>query len=784
MDGSGEDSGSRSYGPLAIVLIAAVVATAALVCLVIAGPTVRYCEQGVRLRDARLPEEALTAYSHAEAEGESCSYKGRRQIEVALPQASADFARGAAQAEAGMRKSAIELYVDGLEGNPAAVGAIAALAKLLGEPADGGAKGVRLAKRGCEWSSRLTAAGLLGSAGMAFATDPDPKRSVCVAADESLATANRLAESELLAAKTHEAEGEDALARSAYAAALHADTGLGAAGTGLDRTLGAQTPADEVASWLRDVPGSLESALKWVVPVVVGLLALALALWIALRQLAGARPKVRKGLEAAGTHPGVSLLRRVAQPELNVDVFEGGDPEGVGRSFSTLLSQALPEKAGKEPAFAFDRVAFGSGADQNAAEQIGALATEIPQTKLLGSVLQNLAKLFRRRKVTIRGYLIPAAGRRGVGVALTLEGSGMRSEVRKTIWEEEFDPEPGGDGGERWLRLAPAATIWARRRLQREMRPDLELSTEGWRADALLQAGVWWQARGDLGRAEALYADALERDPGLLPALHNLTVVEVHRGQYSQALRRLDRLGRELLDDPEARKRWPTLEAGHLYTRALALSYEAQKGGRVDPVALARARETATTLVRKLTAEIISRKQESDERTPGGEEPERGHATASVDDDLVELTNAEGPAVTLLAALSVRADPAAAAAALGCADRSPLTRKALSEHPDPGPCVLVDRYLLNRQSLSRRTRFNLACYYTALAEAAKKKRKGKCLDRALDQLDLALEGGELIAWADADPALALLRKKRRDEFDETLKRHTVSAHPSGKAKKD
>jgi tetratricopeptide (TPR) repeat protein len=758
----------RSYGPTVIVLVAALVAAAALVFLVTAGPATDYCERAALLREARQPEEALAAYSRAEAGGETCKDRGWRiRIETALPQADADFASAAARAEAAEGDAAVELYIAGLENDPASVGALAALGKLLSESAEGDEKGVRPAKQGCEWSTRLTAAGLPGAAEIALASDSDLKRAACVEADKSLADANRLAESRLIAGKNHEQEGNDAEARSTYAAALHADAGLGAAQTGLERTLGTETPANEVTSWLGDVPGSLQDALKWAIPVIVGVLLLALLLWIGVRQLAGAWLGLRQHLEAAGKSPGLSLLRRVAQPELHVEVFEGGDPEGTGRSFSTLLSQALSERAGKESEFVFDRVASGSEADQGAAKEIGELATEIPQTKLLGSVLTEFAKLFRRRKVTIRGYLIPAAGNRGVGVALTLEGSGMRSEARKTIWEEEFDPQPGSGKAERWLRLVPAATIWARRRLQREMRPDLKLSAEGWRADALLQAGVWWQARGDLGRAEALFADALERDPGLLPALHNLTVVEVHRAQYSQALARLDRLSRELRD-PQARERWPTLETGYLYTRALALSYEARKDGSVDSAKLSLALETASTLVRELPAKAA--------KTPGAEELERAHAPAPGDEDLVELTNAEGPAVALLAALTVQGDRTAAIRALNCPDQSPLSREDLNKRPSLGPCALVDRYLLTRQSLSRRTRFNLACYYTVLAEATRGEDRDNCLDDALDQLDLALEGGELIAWASGDPALAFLKEERKDEFNEALERHTVGTH--------
>jgi|GEM_PF-2820877 len=775
----------RGYGPTVIVLVAVLVAAAGLAFLVTAGPATDYCERAALLREARQPEEALAAYIRAEAGGKPCKDRGQRiQISTALPQASVDFARAEVQAEAAKRDEAVKLYIAGLENDPASVGAQAALGKLLSEPAEGKEKGVRKAKRGCEWSNRLTAAGLPGAAGMALATDLDRERATCTKADEALAEANRVAQRELLAGEEHEQEGNDAEARSTYAAALHVDAGLGAAQTGLERTLSTQTPADEVASWLGGVPGSLEEALKWAIPVIVGALLLVLLIWIGARQAAGTWLGLRRHLEAAGKSPGLSLLRRVAQPELRVDVFEGGDPEGTGRSFSTLLSQALPEKAGKESEFAFDRVASGSEADQGAAKEIGELATEIPQTKLLGNVLTEFAKLFRRRKVKIRGYLIPAAGNRGVGVALTLEGSGMRSEVRKTIWEEEFDPKPGSGKAERWLRLVPAATIWARRELREQMRPDLELSAEDWRADSLLQAGVWWQARGDLGRAEALYADALERNPGLLPALHNLTVVEIRRAQYAQALRRLDQLGCELKreeekekerererkkgeqEKPSANERWPTLKTGYLYTRTLALAYEAKKNGRADRVKLSQAHETATRLVRTLTRQIVS--------------SESASGTGTLDDEtLLELTNAEGPAVALLATLAVQGDRAVAMRALSCSDHSTLTRKELHEHPNQGPCALVDRYLLKRQSLSRRTRFNLACYYTVLAEATRGKDRDNCLDDALDQLDLALEGGELIAWANDDPALAFLKKKRKGKFNKTLERHTINSHSAG-----
>lgn len=772
---------SKGYGAVTIVAIAVAVSVAALAFFLTAGPRVSPCEQATLLEEARLPAAALEAYGRAEQEGGSCSTGRREAVEQSLVEADGAFAEAGVQASRRHRIAAIDGYVTGLELDPTEAGALIALGGQLAVPdSEQPAKPIPEESR-CEWTDRLTAAGTLSAAGAVLAADPDPGQAACEGRLAKLSAAYEAATDELLRAEELREAGDDSSARGAYAAALGMNTGLGAAETGLESLLGDESRADEVASWLEGVPNSLETALKWGIPLLVALLILAVLVWMGLRTLAVASSRARRTLEFVGGHTGLSPLRKVAQPELSVDVFEGGDSKEVGRAFSTLLTQALPLKTGKEAEFPFDRVAVGSTEDQVAADEIGALAKDIPQAKLLGIAMQYAARLFRRRTIKIKGHLIPAAGNRGVGIALSIEGNGMRSERRRTIWAEEFDPEPGGDGDVRWLRLVPAATVWARRQLRREMEAGEELSAEGWLADALFQSGVQWQARSDIDRAEALYAGALEQDPGLLPALHNLAAVGIHKGRYTQAIERLDRLGRELRN-PKIATRWPTLPTAHLYTRTLALAYEAksdENGGSM----LNRARTTGETLVRTLATEIIERDPSRAQKSPGQEELERIHNPRNhTDATLTELLDAEGPAVVLLAGIVVRSKPDLANAAVDCGEHAPISRLDLSTRTSPEPCDLINRYLLTRKNLSRRTRYNLACYYTTLAELVGGPRVASCFKHALDALDLALEGGELIEWARLDPSLAPLRDQRKTEFDKVLSHHDVQPHTDKSSK--
>lgn len=767
---------SKGYGPATIVAITVAALVAALAFFLTAGPRVSPCEQATLLEEARMQAAALEAYGRAEQEGRSCSAGRRGAVERSLVEADGAFAEAGVQANRKHRIAAIDGYVTGLELDPTEAGALIALGGQLAVPDSEQPANPIPEENRCEWADRLTAAGTPSAAGAVLAADPDAGKAVCEGRLAKLSAAYEAASDELFRAEELREAGDDSSARGAYAAALGINTGLGAAETGLEGLLGDESRADEVASWLEGVPGSLETALKWGIPLLVALLVVAVLVWMGLRTLAVVSSRARRTLEFVGDHTGLSLLRKVAQPELSVDVFEGGDSKEVGRAFSTLLTQALPLKTGKEAEFPFDRVAVGSTEDQLAADEIGALAKDIPQAKLLGAVLQYAARFFRRRTIKVKGHLIPAAGNRGVGIALSIEGNGMRSECRRTIWGEEFDPKPGGDGDVRWLRLVPAATVWARWQLRREMEAEEELDSEGWLADALFQSGVQWQARSDLDRAEALYAGALEQDPGLLPALHNLAAVGIHRGRYSQAIERLNRLGRELRN-PKIAARWPTLSTAHLYTRTLALAYEAKANGNGDSIMLDRARTTGETLVRTLATEIIARDPSRARKSPGQEELERIHSPRDhADEILTELLDAEGPAIVLLAGITVRSRPDLAHAAVGCGEHAPISRLDLSTRTGPEPCDLINRYLLTRKNLSRRSRYNLACYHTTLAELIGGEAVAGCFENALDALDLALEGGELVEWSRLDPSLALLRDRRKAEFDKVLSNHEVQPH--------
>ncbi|HEY3552967.1 MAG TPA: hypothetical protein VGK66_04700, partial [Solirubrobacterales bacterium] len=89
------------------------------------------------------------------------------------------------------------------------------------------------------------------------------------------------------------------------------------------------------------------------------------------------------------------------------------------------------------------------------------------------------------------------------------------------------------------------------------------------------------------------------------------------------------------------------------------------------------------------------------------------------------------------------------------------------------PWQLID-YVKSREVVSRRTHYNLACYYTNLGTLAHRdSQRERCFDLALNELRISLVGGELGQWADLDPALTPLKQAKGEAFAEALKAHEI-----------
>ena len=188
----------------------------------------------------------------------------------------------------------------------------------------------------------------------------------------------------------------------------------------------------------------------------------------------------------------------------------------------------------------------------------------------------------------------------------------------------------------------------------------------------------------------------------------------------------------------------------------------------MDKQEIGEALDLARELVRMIVTELDSHDEENEPRD--------------------ELDSAEEPSVVLLASLMVRSSGKEREAA----------RKKVAEVIVPSDAIsrswlrnnlgqvkaweLINRCVLPQPNLSRRTHYNLACYYTTLASLTPRKLRDPSLDRAVEELEVALEGGELVGWAGRDPSLRLLKSSRRLAFAKAVKQHTPVAPSTAKGK--
>jgi tetratricopeptide (TPR) repeat protein len=748
------------------------------------------CAQGNALRTARLLDEAAETYAKA---SEDCPRL--KDVELAEAEAEELFATATVYAQAAPAppkqaakrnsKKAIDQFASGLALDPFDEKAALALAlELKKELIDTRVR--------CETAANLVDDGLLDLAGTALAPGLVEEDKTCERTVTALGAKRTKASTYLSEAKG--LDDEDAV-RKAYAQALRENSNLKAARSGLEGSLDDESLLDEIGSRLSGIPGTLETALKWFVPLVVALLFLALLAWIGIRESAARWSRSRRLFQMLGEHPGFSFLYKAAVPDIEIRAFGGkGESDLEGTDFSTLLGAEIARPAGREPEFPFDRVTAGIEPDAKDSVTVVDLLTEIPATKLLGNAFSAVSKLFRRRRVLLTGHLTPPADK-GAGVFLSVEGNDSDLNESTTIWERSYDPKHGGEGAARWLRLIPPASVWARWYLAEAQDPTKHLETERWRADALFQSGQAWQLEGDRDRAETLYTEALEREPDLLPAAHNLSVIEVRRRRYKQARKRIGRLRKSLeeggksedgLSAEQMTEQWPTLDTASLYTLMLAWAYP-----RIDPEAkdedgdIGEAVKAGQLLVERLTGRL-----EAAIETKPETKVEEGKRVGLRD----QLTLAEPAAVIVLASLAIRkADARDRRKAIRHVtepqDPDPLTRKVLHEKVRTlEPWDLIHRYAECQPNTTRRAHYNLACYYTTLGEYAEEDEEApeegaaKCRKRALARLDAALVGGGMVEWADKDPSLAPLKEACPKEFKKILEERTIEPHEAEEPK--
>jgi tetratricopeptide (TPR) repeat protein len=725
-------------------------------------PRESQCSQGDALRLARLLDQAEATYARAEDGGSHCA--GLDKVESTEAKAEERFAKAAAYAAAPASptttQQAIVAFTAGLDLDPFDAGASLGLSLELREaPA--------APKQRCEAAAKLVRDGLLTIAAAAVA---DGLKGEPVACEEALSALERQQERAADDLAKARGLGHTAAARMVYAEALQADANLAAARSGLEASIDDESVLDRIGAWLADIPNTLKTALTWFVPLGAILVALALAAWMAIRFAATRWSWARKAFERAGSHPGLrTFLYKAAVPEIQIQAFKGkGEGELEGVDFSTLLKGEIYESTARGPAFPPDRVVNNREPDAKDAVKVADLLAEIPATQLLGAVIKFVSKLFRRRQVVITGHLAPRADK-GAGVLLSIAG-GRKREESFTLWELVYTPNPGGDGAVRWLRLVPAATIWARWHLAWAQDPTKDFETGPWEVEALLESAEAWQRKDQPDRAETLYAAALEKDPGLLPASHNLAVLEIRRGNYAAALKRLRALRKTLADGEqgpcgraagELELLWPTLDTASLYTLMLTLAYpQIDRAAPARREALTEAIRTARGLASTVAGELLP----AEEGTAARRKPELQALYTAI----------EHPSIVVLASLLVRTGPEdtqarAVEEAVRGGDGQLLTRAQIRDRVQSlEPWSLIHAYVEKEANVPRRTQYNLACYYTTLLGHADLAQGRTLQALALAALEAGLVGGELVEWADTDPSLAPLKRVAGYKFERVL----------------
>lgn len=422
----------------------------------------------------------------------------------------------------------------------------------------------------CLASARMIRRGLLTPASQLIGRASfDDDQEQCETAAAALVAARRSALRTQRAAELLRDKGQDAAARDLDARALRADTSL----TASHDVLLAESADDDgwiedTAEWIGGIPDWLAGAWQIIVVVFVGLTIIGALAYRLVQRMAERRPRFRAWVCPPD---GTSWLgRRLVRLQVKVGELGGGkDGDLAGGDASALLEHAINPRG--PAAFPFDRVPAAATTDQTVTD-IATVLGAVPHGDIAAAVLKLVPSIFPRPTAVVGGRLLPVDDL-GAGLVLSIQGphGDMYDNVLRGC---QYDPAPDAAAPVQQGRLIGPGSVWLRHHLSAlaGKPPTAEARVK---AEMLATAGEQWSAAHDPARAAACYSRALELDPGLLPALHNLAVAEIRLGSYWTAVSRLDDLIGRLLPYPAVYSQWPALLESAEYNLALALSYAA-----------------------------------------------------------------------------------------------------------------------------------------------------------------------------------------------------------------
>jgi hypothetical protein len=529
-------------------------------------------------------------------------------------------------------------------------------------------------------------------------------------------------------------------------------------------------------------------------------------------------------------------LSWVAGTALHLDTFTASPEVGDASAVAAVLGAQLGGAGVRRPLAGVD-LATTPYRSTSVLENIAEAVKGLPKGQALAALIKLGQQLLPRDDLYLRGYLLESP-HRGAGLVLSIASDRGQVTSSGTLWADILEPcrptpAPGGAGagaagaavgaagaagagaagagaggaanagGEDKptrdvLRLALAGAAWVQYQLLEEMGQATPryVRTTNWRSAALFEVAVHDERDRDNRGLRALYALALDRDPGNLPALFNLAVLELHAGSRAQACTRLRTVLAALANgEPNPEGHDPLFYQAH-YNLSVTLQTQQREAAPAAPPT------TSPEELARLCG-VVGELERDIEQTralalpPGGGRAKSAREVSTRQDAaarLETLMRIEGPFLVLIAirrqsllentTFEGMDDPDGAEHSTASSSFSraqviaTLEAWAAGAASDLSAQRLAFGHIAGEASeTSYRTHYNRACYATLVASklnavAGPADEQNRALDWAITELECALEPGDLVAWARRDLALKYLREQRGNAFEEVLTRYT------------
>jgi hypothetical protein len=528
-------------------------------------------------------------------------------------------------------------------------------------------------------------------------------------------------------------------------------------------------------------------------------------------------------------------LSWVAGTALHLDTFTASPEVGDASAVAAVLGAQLGGAGVRRPLAGVD-LATTPYRSTSVLENIAEAVKGLPKGQALAALIKLGQQLLPRDDLYLRGYLLESP-HRGAGLVLSIASDRGQVTSSGTLWADILEPcrptpAPGGDGagagaavaaagaagaggagagaggaanagGEDKptrdvLRLALAGAAWVQYQLLEEMGQATPryVRTTNWRSAALFEVAVHDERDRDNRGLRALYALALDRDPGNLPALFNLAVLELHAGSRAQASTRLRTVLAALANgEPLPEGRDPLFYQAH-YNLAVTLQTQQREAAPTAPPT------TSPEELARLCG-VVGELERDIEQTralalpPGSGRAKSAREVSTRQDAaarLETLMRIEGPFLVLIAirrqsllentTFEGMDDPDGAGHSTASSSFSRAQVIATLEAWAAGAASNLSAQRLafghiagETPETSYRTHYNRACYATLVAcklnaVAGPADEQNRALDWAITELECALEPGDLVAWARRDLALEYVREQRGNAFEEVLTRYT------------